>query len=163
MKASVGIYVRQPKDAIKVVEALVENNCSVVIHAHLYNPNGQTIFMVGYGEVEDSHDDVRHHFEDMLSGIYGDVADVSKGNQAILPPVGLQFAIDVLDDSGVMHRISCAKYSPERAYKMAIEAAGLLSNVKPGSPGNVLARSMLLAALGSSVGDELKERLKKAA
>ena len=87
----------------------------------------------------------------------------------VVPPIGLQFAIDVCDDqSGITHRISCAEYSPERAYKMAIEAAGLLSNVRPRSLGNALARRMLLAALGGSVGvgseadDELEELLKKA-
>ena len=86
----------------------------------------------------------------------------------VVPPSGLQFAIDVCDDqSGITHRIGCAKYSPELAFKMAIEAAGLLSNVRPRSVGNALARRMLLAALGGSVGvgseadDELEELLKK--
>ena len=176
MKIFAEICVLKPKDAHKVVEALIKDNCSVVIRGNAYDQCNPTISMVGYGEadIDDDGYDVLDHFESMLDETGGDVTESGEGHQdtmdEVAPPVGLQFAIDVFDDqSGIAHRISCTEYSPERAFKMAIEAAGLLSNARPRSLGNALARRMLLAALGSSVGvgseadDELKELLKKKA
>jgi hypothetical protein len=146
-----------------------------VIRGNAYDQCDPTIFVVGYGEA-DIDDDINtlDHFESMLDETGGDVIEAGEGHQdttgEVAPPSGLQFAIDVCDDqSGITHRIGCAEYSPELAFKMAIEAAGLLSNVRPGSVGNALARRMLLAALGSSVGvdseadDELTELLKQEA
>jgi hypothetical protein len=175
MKIFAEICVLKPEDTIKVVETLIEDNCSVVIRGNAYDQCNPTIFVVGYGEADiDDENSVLDHFKSMLDETGGDVTECGEGHQdtmdEVVPPIGLQFAIDVFDDqSGITHRISCAEYSPERAYMMAIEAAGLLSNVRPRSLGNALARRMLLAALGSSVGvgseadDELEERLKKAA
>jgi hypothetical protein len=173
MKISAEICVLKPEDAIKVVETLIENNCSVVIRGNAYDQCDPTIFVVGYGEA-DIDDDIYalDHFESVLDETGGDVIEAGEGHQdttgEVAPPSGLQFAIDVCDDqSGITHRISCTKYSPELGFKMAIEAAGLLSNVRPRSIGNALARRMLLAALGGSVGvdseadDELEELLKK--
>jgi hypothetical protein len=174
MKTFVEICVTNPKHTFKVIETLIENDYSVVIRGTAYDACEPTIFIVGCGEADiaDAGRNVLDHFESMLDGTGGDVTECGEGHQdtydAVVPPVGLQFAIDVLDDqSGIAQRISCAEYSPERAYMMAIEAAGLLSNVRPRSLGNALARRMLLAALGGSVGvgseadDELIERLKK--
>ena len=175
MKIFAEICVLKPEDTIKVVETLIEDNCSVVIRGNAYDQCNPTIFVVGYGEADiDDENNVLGHFESVLAETGGNVTESGEGHQDIMdevvPPIGLQFAIDVCDDqSGIAHRISCAEYSPERAYKMAIEAAGLLSNVRPRSLGNALARRMLLAALGGSVGvgseadDERKEPLKKAA
>ena len=176
MKIFVEICVPQPEDTTKVVEALIEDNCSVVIRGNAYDQCNPTIFVVGYGEadIDDDGHNVLDHFESMLDETGGDVTESGEGHQdtagAVVPPSGLQFAIDVFDDqSGITHRISCAEYSPERAFKMMLQAAELLSNVRPRSVGNALARRMLLAALGGSVGigseadDELKERLKKEA
>ena len=176
MKIFAEICVLKPEDTIKVVETLIEDNCSVVIRGNAYDQCNPTIFVVGYGEadIDDDGYNVLDHFESMLDETGGDVTESGEGHQdtmgEVVPPIGLQFAIDVFDDqSGITHRISCAEYSPELAYKMAIEAAGLLSNVRPRSLGNALARRMLLAALGGSVGvgseadDELKELLKKEA
>ena len=172
MKISAEICVLKPEDAIKVVETLIENNCSVVIRGNAYDQCDPTIFVVGYGEADIDDDNTLDHFESMLDETGGDVIEAGEGHQdttgEVAPPSGLQFAIDVCDDqSGITHRISCAEYSPELAYKMAIEAAGLLSNVRPRSLGNALARRMLLAALGSSVGVgsavDVRELLEKAA
>jgi hypothetical protein len=170
MKIFAEICVCKPKDTIKVVETLIGDGCSVVIRGNAYDQCEPTIFVVGYGEVDIDDDgyNVLDHFESMLERTGGDVTEAGEGHQdtmgAVVPPVGLQFAIDVFDDqSGIAHRIGCAEYSAERAYKMAIEAAGLLSAVRPRSLGNALARRMLLAALGGSVGvgseadHELKE------
>jgi hypothetical protein len=155
MKIFAEICVLKPGDTIEVVETLIEHNCAVVIRGNAYDQGNPTIFMVGYGEadIDDAGRNVLDHFESTLDGTGGDVTECGEGHQdtadEVVPPTGQQFAIDVFDDqSGITHRISCAKYSPERAYKMAIEAAGLLSNVRPGSSGNVLARRMLVAALG---------------
>ena len=179
MKISAAICVLKPEDTIKVVETLIENNCSVVIRGNLYDQCDPTIFVVGYGEadIDDNGDDMfmLYHFKSMLAGTGGAVTEWGEGHEGhqdtageVVPPSGLQFAIDVCDDqSGITHRIGCAKYSPELGFKMAIEAAGLLSNVRPRSIGNALARRMLLAALGGSVGvgseadDELEELLKR--
>jgi hypothetical protein len=174
MKIFAEICVLEPEDTIKVVETLIEDNCSVVIRGNAYDQCNPTIFVVGYGEADTDDDgyNVLDHFESMLDETGGDVAESGEGHQdtmgEVVPPIGLQFAIDVFDDqSGITHRISCAEYSPELAYKMAIEAAGLLSNVRPRSLGNALARRMLLAALGGSVGvgseadDGLEEPLKE--
>jgi hypothetical protein len=172
MKISAEICVPKPEDAIEVVETLIENNCSVVIRGNAYDQYDPTIFVVGYGEADIDDDKTLDHFESMLDETGGDVIEAGEGHQdatgEVAPPSGLQFAIDVCDDqSGITHRISCTKYSSELGFKMAIEAAGLLSNVRPRSIGNALARRMLLAALGGSVGvgsevdDELEERLKK--
>jgi hypothetical protein len=145
-----------------------------VIRGNAYDQCNPTIFVVGYGEADIDDDNVLDHFESMLDETGGGVTECGEGHQdtrgEVVPPSGLQFAIDVFDDqSGITHRISCAEYSPELAYKMAIEAAGLLGNARPRSLGNALARRMLLAALGGSVGvdseadDELEELLKKEA
>ena len=178
MKIFAEICVLKPEDTIKVVETLIKNSCSVVIRGNAYDDDevNPTIFVVGYGEadIDDAGHNVRNHFKSVLDGTGGDVTECGECHQdtmdEVVPPSGLQFAIDVFDDqSGITHRISCAEYSPELAYKMAIEAAGLLSNVRPRSLGNALARRMLLAALGGSVGvgseadDELEELLKKKA
>jgi hypothetical protein len=158
MKIFAEICVLKPEDTIKVVETLIENSCSVVIRGNAYDQCNPTIFVVGYGEAGiDDENNVLDHFESMLDETGGDVTESGEGHQdtmdEVVPPTGLQFAIDVFDDpSGIAHRISCAKYSPERAFKMLIEAAGLLSNVRPRSLGNALARRMLLAALGGSAG-----------
>ena len=176
MKIFAEICVLKPEHAIKVVETLIDDNCSVVIRGNAYDQCNPTIFVLGYGEVhiEDDDYDVLNHFESMLDETGGDVTEAGEGHQdtmdEVVPPIGLQFAIDVLDDrSGITHRISCAEYSPERTFKMAIEAAGLLANTRPRSLGNALARRMLLMALGGRAGegsgadDELEEPLKKAA
>ena len=174
MKIFAEICVLKPEDTIKVVETLIEGNCSVVIRGNAHDQCNPTIFVVGYGEADIDDDGALDHFESMLDETGGDVTESGEGHQdtmdEVAPPVGLQFAIDVFDDqSGIAHRISCTEYSPERAFKMAIEAAGLLSNARPRSLGNALARRMLLAALGGSVGvgseadDELEELLKKEA
>jgi hypothetical protein len=172
MKIFAEICVLKPEDTSKVVEALIENNCAVVIRGNAYDQCNPTIFVLGYGEADINDDGVLDHFESMLDETGGDVTEAGEGHQdtmdEVVPPSGLQFAIDVCDDqSGITHRIGCAKYSPELGFKMAIEAAGLLSNVRPGSIGNALARRMLLAALGGSVGVgsavDVRELLEKAA
>ena len=176
MKVFAEICVLEPENTIKVVETLINGDCSVVIRGNAYDACNPTISMVGYGEadIDDDGYDVLDHFESMLDETGSDVTESGEGHQdtmgEVVPPVGLQFAIDVFDDqSGITHRISCAEYSPELAYKMAIEAAGLLSNVRPRSLGNALARRMLLMALGGRAGegseadDDLADLLKTAA
>jgi hypothetical protein len=175
MKISAEICVLKPENTSKVVEALIENDCAVVIRGNAYDQCDPTIFVLGYGEADIDDDNTLDHFESMLDETGGDVIEAGEGHPGTTyatgeaaPPGGLQFAIDVCDDqSGITHRIGCAKYSPELGFKMAIEAAGLLSNVRPGSIGNALARRMLLAALGSSVGVgsavDVRELLEKAA
>jgi hypothetical protein len=174
MKISAEICVLKPEDTSKVVEALIKNSCSVVIRGNAYDQCNPTIFVVGYDEadIDDDGDNVLDHFKSLLDGTGGDVIEAGEDHQdttgEVAPPSGLQFTIDVGDDqSGITHRIGCAKYSPELGFKMAIEAAGLLSNGRPGSIGNALARRMLLAALGSSVGVgsavDVGELLEKAA
>jgi hypothetical protein len=174
MKIFVEICVTKPKDTIKVVETLVENDYAVVIRGNAYDACEPTIFIVGYGEADiaDAGRNVLDHFESMLDRTGGDVTECGEGHEdtmgEVAPPFGSKFAIDVFDDqSGITHRISCAEYSPERAFKMMLQAAELLSNVRPRSVGNALARRMLLAALGSRVGVgsavDVRELLEKAA
>ena len=111
------------------------------------------------------------HFESMLDETGGDVTESGEGHQDSSGRSGRRRAgcnsrsTYVDDQSGITHRISCAEYSPELAFKMAIEAAGLLSNVRPRSVGNALARRMLLAALGGSVGvgSEADDELRRTA
>ena len=159
MKIFVEICVLEPKDAFKVVEALIGDGCCAVIRGNAYDQVNPTIFVLGYGEREHGgYEDVDEYFDELIGEIGGDVTESGEGHQdtmgEVVPPAdGQMFSIDVLDDqSGIAHRISCAAYSPERGYAMAIEAAGLLANVRPGSLGNCLARRMLAMALGSSAG-----------
>lgn len=167
------ICILRPEDTIAVVETLIKNDCAVVIRANAYDAANPTIFVHAYGvsDIPNLRDDnlyvdgisddeqaafrkLHGYFDQLLGPIGGDVMECGPGHQdtndEVVPPAGLQYAIDVLDDhNGILHRISCAQYSPERFVKIAIEAAGLLANTRYGkSVGNALARRILLAALG---------------
>jgi hypothetical protein len=52
MKIFAEICVLKPEHTIKVVETLIEDNCSVVIRANAYDQCNPTIFVVGYGEAD---------------------------------------------------------------------------------------------------------------
>ena len=170
-KVNAEICVIEPEDTIKVVETLIKNGFAVVIRANAYDDVNPTIFVHAYGvDMPNLRDDNLHvdgisddeqaafrnlfeYFDQMLSPVGGDVVECGPGHQdtqdQVVPPVGLQFAVDVLDDhNGILHRISCAKYAPDRAFKIAIEAAGLLANTHGKSIGNALTRRILLMALG---------------
>jgi len=153
MKVFAQICVPEPKNAIKVIETLINASYSVVIRGSAYDRCNPTIFLVGYGEVdiEDTDYEVIDHFESLLGETGGDVTDAGEGHEATLdelaPPAGLQLAIDILDNqSGIAHRIGCREYSPERALKMAIAAVALLTSADDKSVGNALARRLLRAA-----------------
>ena len=93
------------------------------------------------------------YFDRMLRPVGGDVTECGPGHEDCIgeavPSTGLQFAIDAFDSQdGIRHRISCAKYTPDRFVKIAIAAAGLLADAEDKSAGNALARRLLRAALG---------------
>ena len=116
-----------------------------------------TIFVHAYGEHEGN---LLEYFREMLDPVGGGVMECGEGHEdtvdAVVPPVGLQYAIDVFDDENdILHRISGAEYSRDRAFKIAIEAAGRLANSYGNSVGNALARRILQMALGPiGEGDE---------
>jgi hypothetical protein len=150
MKVNAEICVLKPEDTINVVETLIENGCAVVIRANAHDVFNPTIFVHAYGEHEGN---LLEYFQEMLDPVGGDVMECGEGHEdtmdAVVPPVGLQYAIDVFDDENdTLHRISCAEYSRDRAFKIAIEAAGRLANSHGKSVGNALARRILLMALG---------------
>ena len=133
-----------------LVETLIKNDFAVVIRANAYDDCAPTIFVHGYGEY-DGDPKAGHalldYFDRMLIPVGGGVAECHEGHQdtgdEVAPPFDLQFAIDVLDDhNGIMHRISCAEYRPDRFVKMAIDAAGLLAKANGRSVGNALARRL---------------------
>jgi hypothetical protein len=169
MKIYAEICVHKPENAHKVVEALIAKNCAVVIRGSAY-PREPAIFVAGFGETDvddDGYDDGHDYFESLLDETGGRIMEAGERHPdtAMVPWVELPFAIDVVDDQCIAHRISCLEYSPERAFKMAIEAAGLLSRATPQSLGNALARRMLLMALGgrAGAGSEADDLLKTAA
>jgi hypothetical protein len=158
MKVNAEICVLKPEDTINVVETLIENGCAVVIRANAHDVCNPTIFVHAYGEYEYKPEGERwrnlsDHFEQMVGPVGGGIMEAHEGHEdtmdAVVPPVGLQYAIDVFDDENdTLHRISCAEYSRDRAFKIAIEAAGRLANSHGKSVGNALARRILLMALG---------------
>ena len=152
------ICVLKPENTIAVVETLIRCGFAVVIRANAHDECGPTMFVHAYGErpfdeAAPVHRDLFADLERMLDPVGGDVLECGKGHTdtmgQVVPPVGLQFAIDVLDDHhGIMHRISCAEYAQDRFGMIMIQAAGLLANTHGKSIGNALARRLMLAALG---------------
>ena len=163
------ICVLEPADTRTVVETLIDHGFAAVIRGNAYDEANPTIFVCGYGKsyIPNLPDDnefdanesaearaagieLREWFIQLLEPVGGDVTESGAGHldttDEVMPPVGSQFAIDVLDDrNGISRRIGCAEYTPDRFVKMLIEAAGLLANARNG---NALARRLLLAALG---------------
>ena len=171
-KVNAEICVLEPEDTAGVVETLIKNGLAVVIRANAHDECNPTIFVHAYGvsDLPNLRDDDLHvigisddeqaafhklhdYFDQMVRPVGGAITECGPGHQdtmdGVVPPVGLQYAMDVLDDhNDILHRISCAKYTPDRAFKIAIEAAGLLANTHGRSVDNALARRLLLAALG---------------
>jgi hypothetical protein len=72
----------------------------------------------------------------MLAETGGDVTEAGEGHpdtmDEVVPPSGLQFAINVFDDQSGIAIGSVAPNIPRSVYRMMIEAAGLLSTSGPG-------------------------------
>ena len=171
-KVNAEICVLRPADTVGVVETLIKNGFAAVIRANAYDEAAETIFVHAYGESSipnlpdnnrfdpDESDDAEaadlklyEYLGQLLAPTGCDITECGPGHEdtmgQVVPPVGLQFAIDVLDDhNGIKYRISCAEYAPDRFVMMMIQAAGLLANTHGKSVGNALMRRILLAALG---------------
>jgi hypothetical protein len=83
MKLFAEVCILEPEHTIKVVETLIENDCSVVIRANAYDKCNPTIFVVGYGEADIADDghNVLDHFKSLLGKTGGDVTEAAKATR----------------------------------------------------------------------------------
>src|SRR3954471_3824703 len=101
-KVFVEICVLKPKETFRVVQKLIDNGCAAVIRADAYDQGGPTTFVYGYGEREGGDEGLREYFEQILAKTGGDLIEYGEGHEdtmeAVVPPIGQQFAIDVFND-----------------------------------------------------------------